>query len=369
MSFFSRIVLVAGFALYAALFGEFFLRAFSPQSFIPREVTGAPYGVRMNKPGAVYRQRTPETSAVVRINGQGLRADREFSLEKPAAATRIAIFGDSYFLGYEAPIEEIAATQIEADLRAAQCPVEVLNFAVSGFGTGEMLRTLEAKGLAFHPDVVIFQWHHSDPDDNLRSNLYRLGASGLEETGAVYEPAMGLRETLEANAAYQFIANHSHLFAAGRERASRFIRRAMAGHVFSRATTTGADVSAERMASETDIAMLARAEADAKTAGALFYVVDVPGVQSRTRFNSSFRLLPDRLVSRANYLSPINAFDRAASNDRKIYWEKGQKHLTPYGNAVLAQMVAESLLADEAARTALDCRAGEARDRLAERSR
>ena len=351
------------FAVYSLAFAEAFVRAVAPQSFVPREITAAPFGVRMNKPGAVYQQRTPETSAIVRINAEGLRAEREYGLAKPLGVRRIAMFGDSYFLGYEASYDDITSTRLERMAHDALCPVEVLNFSVSGYGTAEMLRMLEAKGVLYHPDVVIFEWHHTDPDDNRRSNLYALTPNGLEPTGATYVPAIDARTAFEANGLYRLIASRSHLFIAVRERASRYVRRIMAGHVFSRDTTGGG--SAEPMAGPLDIAILDRAGAVAHAAGAKFYVVDVPGVQSRTRFRSSFRLLPPRVAARANFITPIDAFEAAASNNEMLYWEKGHKHLTPKGNAVIAGVIADHLLQDDAKTAALGCDARGGDPRLA----
>lgn len=346
-------MIALGLAAYAALFAEVFVRVFAPQSFVPRDITSAPWGVRMNRPGAVYEQRTPEMKSIVAINANGLRADRDFDFSKPAGVRRVAVFGDSYMLGYEASYADMATTQIERALANAKCPVEVLNFAVSGFGTAEMLRTLEKNGLRYEPDVVLFQWHHTDPDDTLRANLYALKDGGLVETGGTYLPAMGARRAVEDNFVFRFFAAHSHLFTIIRERASRFVRRAMAGHVFSRKTTGGA--TEERLAGPLDLAILSRAESLSRSAGAAFFVVDVPSAQSRTRFRSSFRLLPPDLAARPNYISLLAAFEAAAGPDEKLYWEKGHRHLTPRGNSVLAGVVAERLLADPESYDALAC--------------
>lgn len=346
-------LMALGLAAYALVFAEIFVRAFAPQSFVPRDIAPAPWGVRMNRPGAVYEQRTPEMKSVVAINANGLRADRDFSRAKPPGVRRLAVFGDSYLLGYEASYDEMATTQIERALLGAKCPVEVLNFAVSGFGTAEMLRTLEKNGLGYEPDVVLFQWHHTDPDDTLRANLYALEDGALVETGATYLPAMGARRAMEENPLIRFLAGHSHLFAIVRERASRFVRRAMAGHVFSRKTTGGA--VEERVAGPLDLAILARAESVSRQAGAPFFVVDVPSAQARTRFRSSFRLLPAAVTARPNFISPLDAFEEAAGPDVKLYREKGHRHLTPRGNAVLAGVVAARLLADPESYDALGC--------------
>lgn len=346
---------VAGFGLYAVAASEMMVRVAAPQAFVPREVIAAPYGVRMNQPGARYRHVTPETTADIEINSQGLRAPRDFEIPKPANVTRVAVFGDSYFLGYEGRYEEIATTQLERRLKEAGCLAEVLNFSVSGFGAAEMLRTFEAKALDFQPDLVIFQWHHTDPDDDLRAHLYELNDGELRATGARYTPATGVKARLNQSPVYRFLSSHSHLFIALREKTSRTVRRAMAGHVFRRDTASEGEQQEERRASKTDLAILAEAERLAQSIGAPFYVVDVPGVQNRMRFRTSFRLLPAEMTARPNYVTPINAFNAAAAYNEKLYWERGHKHLTPKGNAIMAEVISSSLLADPAARKALAC--------------
>ncbi len=343
----------AALGVYALVFAELFVRVFAPQSFVPRDVAPSAWGVRMNRPGAVYEQRTPEMRSTVAINRNGLRANRDFTFEKGAGVRRVAVFGDSYLLGYEASFEDMATTRIERALRDAKCSIEVLNFSVSGFGTAEMLQTLEKNALRYEPDVVIFQWHHTDPDDNRRANLFAMTQAGLVETGQSYLPAMGARRAIDDNPVFRALAGHSHLFTIVRERASRFVRRTMAGHVFSRKTTAGAE--AERAAGPLDLAILARAEETSRTAGAQFFVVDIPSMQSRTRFRSSFRLLPEEIAARDIYVSPLTAFTEAAGPGEKLYWEKGHRHLTPRGNAVLATVVAERLLKDPESYDALGC--------------
>jgi hypothetical protein len=360
-------LIALGLAAYAIFFAEVFVRALAPQSFVPRDIAASPFGVRMNRPGAEYIQRTPEMRSIVSINSNGLRAPHDYSFEKSPGVRRIAVFGDSYLLGYEASYEDMATTRLERTLRDSKCPVEVLNFSVSGFGTAEMLRTLERYGLRYQPDVVIFQWHHTDPDDTLRANLYALNDGLLVETGATYLPAMGARRTVENNPLFRFVASQSHLFTIIREKASRFVRRAMAGHVFSRKTTAGAQQ--ERPAGALDLAILARAEALSRQSGAAFFVVDVPSVQSRTRFRSSFRLLPEALAARENYISPLEAFEASAGPGEKLYWEKGHRHLTPRGNAVLASVVAERILAVPDSYDALGCEGAPSLPILAARTR
>ncbi len=351
-----RAAILIAALLYALALGEAYVRVAAPQAFVPRLVSAAPYGVRMNTPGAIYEHRTPETRATVTINSQGLRAPLDFPESKPAGVGRVAVFGDSYLLGYEASFEDIAATQIERMLNAAGCRAEVMNFAVSGFGSGEMLRTLEDNALRFSPDVVLFSWHHTDPDDNKRANLYARQEGVLQRTGARYTPAVAARARIEALPGYRLLAAHSHLFTIVREKGSRFARRGLAGKIFSRKTTQSAATMREAPARPIDLALLDGAERRARDAGAGFFVVDVPSVQSRTRFKSSFRLLPDDYAARPHYLSPIEHFNAAAGVERKLYWERGHRHLTPLGNRLLAEATVKGLLADRRTARKLHCR-------------
>ncbi|WP_306251013.1 SGNH/GDSL hydrolase family protein [Parvularcula sp. IMCC14364] len=345
-------ILVIGYAL---IFAETFLRLLAPQAIIPRHVTAAPYGIRMNVPGADYAQVTPETRVSIRINEQGLRAELSYPLEKPHGVTRVALFGDSYFMGYESDLQDSFAWQLEQALRAERCPVEVLNFAVSGFGTAEMLRTLESKGLSFTPDIVLFQWHHTDPADNLRAGLYAYQAGQLQETGAAYMPAIRTRQLLERMPLYKSVSENSHLYAATREKAATFIKHTLTGGALVNTAVTAVSKEVTMLdqpdrpdASPLDVALLTHAEQVATQNDAAFFVVDIPSFHTRTSFSSAFRLLPAQLVAQPHFISPVDSFRQAARPDTKLYWEQGHYHLTPTGNRLLAQVVADRLLARSA---------------------
>ncbi len=369
---FKTFLLSIGLAVYGLIFIEVFLRAFAPQAIMPRHVIGSDYGVRMNEPGAIYQQKTAETSAIIRINGLGLRGPREQSLEKPEGVKRIALFGDSYFMGYETDYADSFAARLGNEMRQRQCAVEIVNLAVSGFGTAEMLRTLEARGADFSPDIVLFQWHHTDPADNSRADLYRLEDGILASTGKSYLPANGLRMTLQQQPVYRLVSEHSHAYAALREKTATAIKNLMTGGALVKRSgqVAGLVVPANKIdpppfpqdrddrppASALDLALLDAAEQQSRDMGAAFYLVDIPSWHSRTQFSSGFRLLPEERRNRENYLSPINRFRQEAGASRKIYWEKGHMHLTPFGNQLLAEEIARQLTDHPQKRAQLSCR-------------
>jgi len=101
MPFLKRVIFAVALIAYTAILAEGYFRLLDPQPLMPRYVTGTPWGVRGNIPNARYWNHTPEVDVEYRINGQGLRADRDYPLQKPAGTCRVAVFGDSFFFGIE----------------------------------------------------------------------------------------------------------------------------------------------------------------------------------------------------------------------------------------------------------------------------
>src|SRR4051794_17076478 len=125
-----KLLIAFALALYSFVFAECFLRILDPQPILPRYVTGTAWGVRGNIPNARYWHRTAEVTVEYRINAQGMRADRDYPLAKPPGVCRIALFGDSFFMGYELALEDTFAAKLEKRLNARGVTAEVLNFSV-----------------------------------------------------------------------------------------------------------------------------------------------------------------------------------------------------------------------------------------------
>jgi hypothetical protein len=344
------IVRAAAFAVYAVAFGEIFLRLFAPQPILPRYVTAAPWGVRMNTPNSVYRQWTPEVDVQIRINGQGMRADHDFPESKPPNLCRIALLGDSYFIGFEASLEDTFAHLLEAHLRQAGLAVEVLNFAVSGHGTAEMLLTFDGYSRKFAPDLVIAEWHGSDWQDNVRSGLFQLKDGHLRRLAATYLPATKLQAIFLGSPAYRWMAENSQLYNAMRDYTARIVKRLLVA-VRGRPKPNGDEGdtdSATPLAAQVGlgIALVEELKRHVEEAGARFVMVDVPRRLNRQHFESSFVQLPAMLTDDPAFISPVSAFEAAAGPETTIYTEKGNSHLTALGNRLLAELVAEKIEAD-----------------------
>jgi hypothetical protein len=349
-----RVVMGVGLVLYTLLFAEGFLRVFDPQAVMPRYITSTAWGVRGNIPHARYWHHTPEVDVQYRINGQGLRADQDFSLAKPAGLCRMGIFGDSFMFGLESDLRDTFAYQLEKRLRERGIPVQVLNFAVGGFGTAEMLRTYEAFGRKFDLDVALFSWDISDLNDNVRSQLFRLHDDALEPANPAYLPAVDFQDRLMQHSLYRFVNDHSQLYTFVRDQASRLAKARMTRAGKQDAAAADADGAGAEESVDLDelqhknvlalsTAILQRAHDVVTADGEDFYLLDIPARLSRTRFSSSIAVLPAASLANLNVIQVLPALSRAARPDLKLYYEKGLGHFTPVGTQILVDQAVIAL--------------------------
>jgi hypothetical protein len=340
---FRQVMIVAALVAYALLLAELCVRVLAPQPLMPRYVTGTSWGVRGNIPGARYRHKTPEVNVEYRINSQGLRADRDYPLQPVAGLCRIGLVGDSYFVGYEVDLENTVAHQLELALQARGLAAEVLNFSVSGFGTAEMLRTYEGQMRRFSPDLVIMQWHVTDLDDNIRSDLYRLDGEGLRRGAAQYLPSVALQDWLMKWRLYRLVADNSQLYSYARESMASQLKTLL---VFRRSEPAGADAPGDSDKPITGVkellsARLLRESMKTVTAdGADFLVVDIPEPHNPEGVLSVWSTLPGDVVSGVPVLHAGDTFLPMLASGTKLYFKKGHFHLTPVAATALAGSVA-----------------------------
>ena len=344
--------MIAALVIYTLLFAEAFVRLVDPQPVMPRYVTGTTWGVRGNIPNARYWHHTPEVTVEYRINSQGMRSDREYPLKKPPGVCRVALFGDSFFMGYELDLKNTFGVQLEEQLRAHGLNVEVLNFSVSGFGQAEMLRTYESYGRKFDPDVVMFEWHYTDPDDNVRSGLYRLVGDRLVRGRAEYLPGIKVQDALMKSKLYRVIADNSQLYSIVREytahTAQRLLVRFRGAYIAGPRSVASArnDLNSTETSDHAarlpdsialSAALLDGAQREIVEDGRDFFVVDIPRRISRTQFYSTMDALPIEIRSRLNIISSVKRFSDIARQEVKLFYERGQGHLTPTGARVMTE--------------------------------
>lgn len=350
-----KCVIAIGLAAHTFVIAELCVRAMNPQALMPRYITATPWGVRGNIPGATYRHRTPEVNVQYRINAQGMRADGDVSFDKPSGMCRVAMFGDSFFMGYELDLKDTVANQLELQLRQKGYRAEVLNFAVSGFGTGEMLRTYEAYATKFDPNLIVFQWHVSDLDDNIRSGLFTLNDSGIARAGQQYLPSVAIQDALMKSRVYRLVADNSHFYSWVRERAALMVKQLLlrlkeaqpisSAQASKNYATETPDIEAKAVAYPATLSaeLLRSAKQEVAAAGRSFLVVDIPDPLSRIEFKSVWDQLPPQVVDGVDVIHADAIFKPIASPDTKLYYELGHGHITPPAAKALASAIASRI--------------------------
>lgn len=147
-----------------------------------------------------------EATYPIRINRQGLRADREYAPAPAADTKRLLVMGDSFTFGIGVPVEQTYAARLEALLNdnTTDSRFEVIN---TGFASGNcalpQFLYLKNRGLAFSPQVVVVGFY---ADNDLRDmDLYREtpGDDGLP--AALILPSGDLPHWLKRTALYQWV--------------------------------------------------------------------------------------------------------------------------------------------------------------------
>ena len=101
---------------------------------------------------------------LVRTNGDGMRDDRDYALEKPEGVVRIVGIGDSGMFGWgvEQNEEYLAVLRQRLASRGDGRAYEVMNLAVPGYNTQLEVEALRFKGLKYAPDIVVVGWCDND---------------------------------------------------------------------------------------------------------------------------------------------------------------------------------------------------------------
>lgn len=197
------------------------------QPKLPRHVVRAPWGLRYNEPNARYRHKSAYGTWYFRINGQGMRADRDYAYQRTPGVRRVVCIGDSFTIGYEVDVEQTFSAVLERELKAAGLPAEVLNCGMSGRGSAEELLYLERELFKYQPDVVVVAFYGNDLADNVRSALFKLDNGRLVDWNPEYVPGGRLANFLNTNPVFNFLNERSDAFSFFNFRLTQFIKRVM----------------------------------------------------------------------------------------------------------------------------------------------
>lgn len=102
-------------------------------------------------------------------NSHGLRSIREIPYEKLPGRKRVLLLGDSFFWGYGVNDNDVISEVMQ---RMVGSSVEIINGAVTGYGTDQELLWLAEEGLKYQPDLVILGFFGNDQDEISNSIYY-----------------------------------------------------------------------------------------------------------------------------------------------------------------------------------------------------
>jgi hypothetical protein len=182
---------------------------------------------------------TGEGRAFVSVNSAGWR-DREHSVAKPEGVYRIVVLGDAYAEAMQVALEDTYWAQLPQRLEGCGFQhgkrIEVLNFGVRDYGTGQAYLALERAALRYRPDLVLLQFDNgNDVRDNshaldrLRGRPYfRLDGEGRLYLDATFTSQERYRRLASApSRMFRAVADHS--------RALQFARSVPEMSLFARA--------------------------------------------------------------------------------------------------------------------------------------
>jgi len=166
-------------------------------------------GLRILRPNHRGVFRGVETTEPYQTNSFGMR-DQEHSIEKPAGIYRVLVLGDSFMEALQVPFEWSFPYLLGKRLKEMDHKqVEVINAAVSGWGTDDELAYLERFGIQFKPDLILIAMTlTNDLNDNLAEEFHTFENSILKARPRQQIPAFDYR-IWQMKA---FLGAHSHFY-------------------------------------------------------------------------------------------------------------------------------------------------------------
>lgn len=117
------------------------------------------------RPGIAGERVTPEYQHTFGHSAQGLRATPMLRAERrPGIRARVLFLGDSFTYGLGSADEETFVGR----LAAAWPDVEVVNAGCNGYGQRQELAVLDTLGAALRPDLTVLMFFWNDVEDNIK---------------------------------------------------------------------------------------------------------------------------------------------------------------------------------------------------------
>lgn len=324
------------------------------QPKIPRHVVGGAFGLRINDPNVSYRHKTADVTIYFHINGQGMRANRDYPYAKAEGLKRIVSLGDSFTMGHEVSVEDTFSNVLEQELTKQGYRVEVLNAGVSGYGTSEECLYLERELMKYSPDIIVVSFFGNDLVDNIRTNLFALTNDHLVEENSEYVPLGKFGDFLNRNALLNILSERSNAFSFIKERMTKILKRRVIEDNLKnlKGAKDQGEVKEEGSLYERRLAgaIYDRIYADARAAGIPLIIQSIPfHGEDPEELIEAFPL--DQFNVRREgvyFLSGKEVLDPFVGKNQ-LYWERSDGHWTPFshlesGRALAEMVVRENLL-------------------------
>lgn len=324
------------------LIAEVTIRIVCPQPILPRFVESTPWGIRKVLPNVNAIHKTPEYSYRYRTNSQGFRGTKEYEIVPPENCFRIVVQGDSVTLGHGVKDNETYSYLLEEMLQKDGVKAEVINMAVSGFGTAEEIIQFHEVAKKYKPDLVVLGFFRNDPGNNAVCGLFTVEDGVLCRTENDFIPGIYLRDRLYAIPGYSFFSQHSHLFTFFRQKASSIVlRRLKKKTEFHNMPIEEIKRQDKRNATNQSALLtkllLEKYADDVTQTGAKLLLVDIVD----KRLTSCF---PTDLEHDTNtrIISTYDVFNRSRDDGRKSFYES-DSHPTAEGHRAIAACIYEAL--------------------------
>jgi lysophospholipase L1-like esterase len=337
-----------------------------------------PYFGWTPRPGLVERMWWRDYWYELSHSEQGLRGIGLVAAQRPAGIkNRILMLGDSVLYGLGASDAEVITEILKQKLPAT----EIVNTGTPGYGLRQELAVLDLFGKALHPDLVVVIYRWNDPEDDLKNETpdYAFDSDGRvvridTQVPDSFDP-LALCESLcdalgspvkEAESAFDSLKLY-HAVKNGVHQLRDFTmpplrRHALRGYLRNlKNSISGADPdridtpNAKERAWQISRNILALMQARSDELGADFLVISVPAYalvnESRygrydpainTDIEASLAAVCAELgIEYVDLLPSMQAADQKSA--AVLYYER-DNHLTPAGNAVVADII-EPILA------------------------
>jgi len=332
------------------LVAEVAIRIVCPQSILPRFVENTTWGIRKVLPNINTIHKTPEYSYRYRTNSKGFRGTKEHEIVHPESCFRIVVQGDSVTLGHGVKDNETYSYFLEEMLNEDGFRAEVINMAVSGFGTAEEIIQFHEVAKKYKPDLVILGFFQNDPLNNAVCGLFTVEEGVLCRTEDDFIPGIYLRDRLYAIPGYSFFSQHSHLFTFFRQKASSVVLRRLRKKTEFHSTPIEETKEQNKGNATNQNALLTKLLLrkhvdDVAQTGAKLLIVDIVDKRLKSCFPTDVEHDTNTMA-----ISTYDALKRSRDEGRKPFYEI-DSHPTAEGHRAIATCIYEALRDEWASET------------------